>query len=165
MTLRSIRKLEVDAKWENEDPECVYEIYTGGCMCCTDRDEVPLATAIDLVNAEISHWKGVLEELLSSQKEAPPFPGETKEQCAKRKGAFTFDCALPQPWLDAVVNGACKLEPVGSGARTKAYDTVLAGTVWCYDKNRTFGNPFFLTQEAANIVRLAELNDDRVYTA
>jgi len=80
--------------------------------------------------------------------------GTTKESAAKKLGLKTYDTALPQPWLDDVVNtlftpGSPTMENYPT--RTRLYDAVLSGTVWSYDGN-LFGRPYALTEEALNLI-------------
>ena len=67
---------------------------------------------------------------------------ETKYEAAERQlGHTSFDCALPQQWLDDIV------------AETGCdYDTLLCGTVWDYGPFTPFGAPHAITPEAAAIL-------------
>ena len=72
---------------------------------------------------------------------------KTKQELALEiLGHNNFDCALPQPWLDAVV------EETGGD-----YCTVLGGTVWNYGCDNMFGEPFAITYDSAII--LAQIED------
>ena len=74
----------------------------------------------------------------------------TKEQAAIKKGLKVYDVALPQTWLDE----AClKLRLSGKTDNKNLYDTILSGTVWCYDRS-LFGEPVALTNEAEKLLTL-----------
>jgi hypothetical protein len=69
--------------------------------------------------------------------------GETKGELVKRRGIedSSFDFALPQDWLDEVVQW-CRF----NGYRGYSYRDILYGFVWMYDeKAKVFGRPYPLT--------------------
>lgn len=61
----------------------------------------------------------------------------------------TYDCALPQGWLDAMAEKESYGNPQ---KRDIAYDTILSGTVWFYGPQDPIGYPFPLTPQAAAII-------------
>jgi hypothetical protein len=74
----------------------------------------------------------------------------TKQEAAAAAGLGVFDCALPQPWLDAVARTIGGADPE---ARGRTYEAVRSGTVWSYDgAHRVFGAPFPLTSEARRAI-------------
>jgi hypothetical protein len=84
--------------------------------------------------------------------EPPPYT--TKGEAAQAAGLKVYDTALPQDWLDDVVN---RLAPFGpQPARTQIYETIRIGTVWCYDTARVFGAPVALTDEANRLLSLLD---------
>lgn len=64
----------------------------------------------------------------------------------------SYDCALPQPWLDAAAD---KLSPYAE-TRDMVYRTLLGGLVWFYPKEPgyLFGYPFPITVEAAEYITI-----------
>jgi len=66
----------------------------------------------------------------------------TKDELANRfYKNKTFDCALPQAWLDTVSNDDLN-----------QYDILRGGVVWLYDAN-TCGEPAPITYDAFKIVK------------
>ncbi len=75
--------------------------------------------------------------------EYPIYERLTKEGLVKRRGIedSSFDYALPQDWLYAVVEW-CRL----NGYRAWSYHEILWGFVWMYDEQaKVFGRPYPLT--------------------
>ena len=72
-----------------------------------------------------------------------------KGQLAERLEMDTYDCALPQQWLDA---NARKLAVAGGIPVSEAYDRLLFGTVWNYPKGNIFGEPAYLYQELKEVM-------------
>ncbi len=56
----------------------------------------------------------------------------TVDEAAKARGYEVYDCALPQPWVD--------------WQRKRGYE-VVRHFVWCYDKEKIFGEPAPITTE------------------
>lgn len=61
----------------------------------------------------------------------------SKDEAAKLLGLTTYDCALPQFWLDRAVE-----------ITLADYYQVLSSFVWAYDKGQAFGHPHPLTVQA-----------------
>lgn len=75
--------------------------------------------------------------------------GMTKSDICKKYFLETFDFALPQGWLNEVTKA---IEELTGDDR---YHYVMMNTVWNYpEDNSLVGEPFFLTQEAADLVGL-----------
>ena len=73
----------------------------------------------------------------------------TKDQAAKLLGIKTYDCALPQPWLDAVVDGLKSEVP----EEQDLYGMLLTSIVWSYDQAKIFGGPHPLTVQAYGLLK------------
>ena len=56
----------------------------------------------------------------------------TVDEAAKQRGYKVYDCALPQPWVDAQI--------------TAGFDP-RAHFVWCYDECKIFGEAAAITAE------------------
>ena len=69
---------------------------------------------------------------------------QTKSETAKAKGLKSFDCTLPQQWLNDIANTIAKASHTHYN---EAYQTILCGVVWCYDGS-LLGYPFALTSKA-----------------
>lgn len=80
----------------------------------------------------------------------------TKYEAAEKAGLNTYDCALPQQWLDGTVKTL--KENTGFGRAgvlpDNLYDIILSGTVWCYD-NSLMGYPYPLTYPVMEYLRMA----------
>ncbi len=97
---------------------------------------------------------------------------KTKEELAREKGLCTFDCALPQDWLDSTARRAtdCVLKntqgmeyPSPGVVFDRIYQCILSGTVWCYDGPYSlFGGPVFLTEPAERFYGMAQGIHQRV---
>ncbi len=90
---------------------------------------------------------------------------KTKEELAREKGLGTFDCALPQDWLDSTARRAtdCVLKntqgmeyPSPGVVFDRIYQSILSGTVWCFDAHPIFGTPVFLTESAERFYGMAQ---------
>ena len=66
----------------------------------------------------------------------------TVDEAAKQRGYEVYDCALPQPWVDAM--------------NEEGFDP-RAHFVWLYDENNTFGSPAPITAEGDKLVELTNL--------
>jgi len=78
-----------------------------------------------------------------------------KDELAQAAGLKSYDNALPQMWLDSIVN---QLAPFSErpDARTKIYDIIREGVVWSYDSATIFGAPVALTDEANRLLSLLD---------
>jgi hypothetical protein len=74
-----------------------------------------------------------------------------KGQLAERCRLKTYDVALPQQWLDTMSDRLSK-SPTACLTRDQAYDKLLFGTVWNYQKGDLFGSPFYLYQELKEVM-------------
>jgi hypothetical protein len=64
---------------------------------------------------------------------------ETKQERGERLfPGLTFDCALPQDWLNQFPGDQ--------------YDTVRSGTIWAYPQGSIFGIPVPITEQAADTI-------------
>ena len=82
-----------------------------------------------------------------------------KGELAQAAGLKSYDAALPQDWLDDVVNrlmGVYTDSYMRQAERAKTYDIIARGTVWCYDTARMFGAPVALTDEANRLLSLLD---------
>ena len=66
----------------------------------------------------------------------------TVDEAAKQRGYKVYDCALPQPWVDAV---------------NKAGFDPRAHFVWLYDESKIFGSPAPITEEGDKLITLTKL--------
>jgi hypothetical protein len=82
-----------------------------------------------------------------------PHHGVNKDQAAQVLGIKTYDCALPQPWVNQFVE-TLKDTPT---AITKGIDylsgMILSSFVWSYDDAKVFGRPHPLTIAAFGWLR------------
>lgn len=74
----------------------------------------------------------------------------TKDEAAQKLGLAVYDTALPQNWLDDAVDTLSGL-PGKFNERSRIYDTILSGVVWCYDQSM-FGSPRPLTIAAMSLL-------------
>ena len=90
-------------------------------------------------------------------------PIMTKDEAAKKLGLKKYDPALKQGWLDDVCLNL-RLAAIKDDRIPKdgLYDTILCGTVWCYEDS-LFGYPMPLTKKAAELLKIfAELKNQPV---
>ena len=80
-----------------------------------------------------------------------------KDDLAKAAGLQVYDTALPQDWLNGVVERIVGMssDPIPN-TRLHVYQTILSGTVWCYDTPRSWGAPVALTDEANRLLSLLD---------
>ena len=69
----------------------------------------------------------------------------TKDTAARLCGLKTYDNALPQQWLDSVVD---TLMPIAAKESVNIYDLLVSSIVWSYDQAKIFGAPHPLTLKA-----------------
>jgi hypothetical protein len=85
----------------------------------------------------------------------------TKDQAAKLLGLQTYDCALPQPWLD---RAAKVLSAVGANTEgIGVYDMLLSSVVWSYDQAKLMGAPHPLTIKAWGYLKALDIHDGTNY--
>jgi len=77
----------------------------------------------------------------------------TKDELAKKAGLTTYDCALPQTWLNGVVD-TLKHGCV-SNLPENIYGVILSGVVWCYDGS-LMGYPYALTNHVLGYLKIYE---------
>ena len=75
--------------------------------------------------------------------EIAEYPMTKKEAFSSVKGSF--DCALPQHWLDGVTQFA-----IDSGRLDVSYDLILSTTVWLYENGH--GQPLTCCTEVAEVI-------------
>ena len=80
----------------------------------------------------------------------------SKDRLAQQRGLRSFDTALPQTWLDAAADVVSQAVGVERGV---AYDSLMFGTVWCYDGS-LLGFPVAVNDDADRALKiyLASLN-------
>ena len=75
----------------------------------------------------------------------------TVREAAQERGYKDFDCALPQPWVDQV--------------KFVEHFDVRGHFVWCYDKEKTFGEPAPITKQGdefkakSNVIYAVSIDD------
>ena len=85
----------------------------------------------------------------------------TKDQAAKLLKLKTYDCALPQPWLD---RAAKVLSAVGANTEgIGVYDMLLSSIVWSYDQAKIYGAPHPLTLKAWGLLKMLDILDGTSY--
>jgi len=85
-------------------------------------------------------------------------PSMTKRELALTRGFEVFDCTLPQPWLDGIVDEIAVALNKKWGTipnRNDIYRAMLTGVVWCYDEATLGGAPAFITEQAHRLHKLA----------
>lgn len=90
----------------------------------------------------------------------------TKADLVKELGLKVVDYALPQKWLDQVVDkikAKSLSENVHLNPEITIYDAILSGTVWCYDpypdgKHPLMGIYWPMTVYSVDLLRFAGLN-------
>jgi len=75
----------------------------------------------------------------------------TKSEAAEKLGLKTYDTALPQPWLDSVVEKLRQYQEHAETPETSLYDQILSSFVWCYDGS-LLGYPRPLTTQAHTLL-------------
>jgi len=75
----------------------------------------------------------------------------TKGEVPKLYGLTSYDCALPQGWLDEAAKQLAEKEPL---TELDAYSKILWGTVWCYEgESVLFGRPFYMYKELHEVMQ------------
>lgn len=74
---------------------------------------------------------------------------------AEEAGLIVYDTALPQHWVDAIVEHTKEITGTSKGIYPY-------GFVWCYDKSEIFGEPVPLTDGAKMFAQFLLINP-RVY--
>jgi len=97
----------------------------------------------------------------------------TKGEVVKHLGLdqFTFDYALPQPWLDEADRFLRVTYPEDySKPGERPYEVLISGLVWLYDKHGQYtGRPYPLTRDATEAlkrlpIRLSQLDPKALET-
>ena len=75
----------------------------------------------------------------------------SKGEMPKLYGIVSYDTALPQSWLD---EAADRLSASQGLTRDEAYQKILWGTLWCYEKpDSVFGRPFYTYKELDEVMK------------
>lgn len=81
----------------------------------------------------------------------------TKDEAAKLLGLKTYDCALPQQWLNVFVSALSRKLPFNHNLQ----DKIISNIIWSYDAHSISGHPYPLTIEGYALL----LEYDRLFNS
>ena len=83
--------------------------------------------------------------------------GWLKDELAEYYGLKSYDCALPQPWLNQMTG---ELVEYTGMSHQEIYELLRCGTVWHYPEGSIFGEAFYFFDELDVLARVVTRREE-----